>query len=319
MDEYGANRPQYDPVIEGYDATLLQDPTAEDKVRAASDYIVKKGADQRGPWFWVFLIAVVVLVGSLGILGIISWSYFQGQQKYEAIATEHFDLDASDLGPLAEIEVDWSSLLAANPDTVAWIYVPNTQINYPVVRGGDNEYYLTHDFDGEAGWLANFGAIFMDYRNEPDWTDQAYFIYGHHMNDGSMFADIAGMADQSEFDESRTIYLLTPRGNYRLRSFTLLHCAADDPLVQTTFGTPDELTDYIQDKIDRSIVDAGSIPEAAEITKAFAFATCDEDSGGRYILYAYVEDDSVIGLSGKLGVQTDDGEASGFVNDILED
>ena len=195
--------------------------------------------------------------------------------------------------------------------------MPKTAINYPVVRGEDNEYYLTHDFDGEAGWLANYGAIFMDYRNKPDWSDQSYFIYGHHMNDGSMFSDIAGMTDQARFDECRVIYLLTPTGNFKLRTYALLHVPGDDKIVMTNFGSPEEMMAYIQDKIDQSVVNPGTIPEASQIKKSIALATCDNlYTDGRYLLFAYVEETSAEGLVGELGISTQGGEAEGFVNDL---
>ena len=269
-------------------------------------------------WRVVFVVALLVLIGSLVALGLIWFSYWQGQSKYRDIANES-GLDADDVegGNLAELSVDWDSLLASNADTVAWVYVPNTDINYPVVQAGDNDYYLTHDFDGEAGWLANYGSVFMDYRNNPDWSDSVYFVYGHHMNDGSMFTDLAGLVDQARFDECRTVYLLTPHGNFKLRTFAMLHVPADDEVVQQNFSSAQDMAAYVQDKIDRSVVVAGGIPDAGDITKAFAFATCDNQyTDGRYILYAYVDLTTAEGLTGELGVSTADGEA-GFVNDLM--
>ncbi len=276
-------------------------------------------SNQKGSKGWraVFVIALIVLLVSLGALGVIAFSYFQGQMKYGKVADDS-GFDVNDLnGQLSEVKVDWNALLTANPDTVAWVYVPNTNINYPVVQAEDNDYYLTHDFDGEAGWLANYGAVFMDYRNNPNWTDQLYFIYGHHMNDGSMFADLGGLSEQARFDECRTVYLLSPKGNFKLRTFAMFHAEADATIVQATFATPEEMTAYVQDKINRSVVDPGPIPEAKDITKVFALATCDNlSTDGRYILYAYVEQTSAEGLSGALGISEDGGQASGFVNDL---
>ncbi|MBQ9041219.1 MAG: class B sortase [Eggerthellaceae bacterium] len=278
------------------------------------------GQKRKGSRAWrvVFVIALVVLVASLAALGVIAFSYFQGQMKYDKVADDS-GFDPNDaVSNVAELHVDWDALRAVNEDTVAWLYVPNSNINYPVVRGSDNEYYLTHDFDGAQGWLANYGAVFMDCRNNPDWSDDAYFMYGHHMNDGSMFADVAAMTDQQRFDECRTMYLLSPSGNFKLRTFALVHAAADDPLVQVAFATPEDMTAYVQDKINRSVVEPGTLPKASKMTKAFALATCDNlYSDGRYVLYAYIEETSAEGLSGDLGITADDGQANGFVNDLM--
>jgi sortase B len=240
----------------------------------------------------VFVIAIVVLVVTLAALAIIGFSYFQGQQKYGKL-TENAEMTVVESPggeERVEATVDWDALRAINPDTVAWVYMPGTSINYPVVQGEDNEYYLTHDFEGEPGWLASYGAIFMDWRNNPDWSDAAYFFYGHHMNDGSMFASIAQLADQAYFDECRTVYLYTPDGDFTLKSFSLVHCDADDPLVQISFSSDEDKAAYLQDKIDRSVVHVDDLPSLSDMNKIFAFATCDNESVGRYVLYTYVEE-----------------------------
>lgn len=268
-------------------------------------------------WRIVFVVALIVFISSLVALGVIAFSYFQGQQKYSNIASTAVVENVDDKS-ISTLKVDWDTLLAANPDTVGWIYMPNTALNYPVVQAQDNDYYLTHDFDGDAGWLANYGAIFMDYRNNVEhWADDVYFIYGHHMNDGSMFADLAHFKDQARFDECRTFYVLTPQGNFKLRTFSLLHCGADEAVVQTTFATEEERTAYFQDKIDRSVVDPGQIPEASKIKKAFALATCDNlAANGRYVLYGYVVDTNADDLSGQVGIVLSEDGSTGFVNDL---
>lgn len=283
----------------------------------------KSGKNKR-VWRTVFIVALIVFVVSLAALGVIGYSYLQGQQKYGGVAetANVSDLDSTLTSQVAVTEiddvvkVDWDALLAVNPDTVAWVYVPGTVISYPVVKGEDNERYLTYDFDGAAGWLANYGAIFMDYRNNPDWSDQLYFIYGHHMNDGSMFADLVKLEDQARFDASRTVYILSPKGNFRLRTFAINHVPADAEIVQSKFASSEAMQEYIEEKIASSIASAQDLPDVSKMNKVFALATCDATSWGREILYAYVEDTSVEGLSGEIGIKTSDGNASGFVEEL---
>ena len=284
---------------------------------------VKAGKGRR-VWRGVFIVALIVFVVSLAALGVIGYSYYQGQQKYGGVAesanvsdlesTLTSEISAAEIDDV--VKVDWDALLAANPDTVAWVYVPGTAINYPVVKGEDNERYLTYDFDGAAGWLANYGAIFMDYRNNPNWTDQLYFIYGHHMNDGSMFADLVKLEDQARFDASRTVYILSPKGNFRLRTFALNHVPADAEIVQSKFADSAKMREYIEEKIANSLVTAQDLPDVSEMKKVFALATCDASSWGREILYAYVEDASNEGLTGTIGIEASDGNASGFVEEL---
>jgi len=287
----------------GHNDNELELATASSSAERTDGAVRQDGRKRRKAWTAVFAISLVVLVCSLAALGVIWFSYFQGQQKYHALE-DYAQVDKADDGPAA-LTADWESLMVMNSETVAWLFMPNTVINYPVVRGGDNDYYLTHDFGGEEGWLASYGAIFMDCRNNPDWSDELYFIYGHHMNDGSMFADLAGMTDQGRFDECRTIYLLSPNGNFKLRTFALVRCPATEAIVQASFGSAEDRASYVQDKIDRSLVQVDDIPPIDAMGKLFAFGTCDNVADGRYVLYAYTEATTVEGLHGEVGPESE--------------
>lgn len=263
----------------------------------------------------LFAVSLVVFVASVSVLGALWFSYYQGQQKYKDIGdVSQFDPATLEDG-LDKLVIDWDALKARNPDTVGWIYIPNTTISYPIVQGQDNDYYLYHDFDGDEGWLAEIGSIFLEARNSPEWTDQSIFIYGHHLNDGSMFSPLSKIDSQERYDECRTVYLLTPVGNARLRSFSLVHCGAYERFVQTEFADRAEYDQYLQDKIDRSEYDSGDIPPASQIRQSIALSTCDNDyqDEGRFVLFCYVEHASAAGLSGEVGIAEDEeGAATGF-------
>ena len=96
---------------------------------------------------------------------------------------------------IAETEgIDFDALRSLNPRVVGWLVVPGTSISYPIVQAADNERYLWHTFSGERN---NSGAIFLDYRNSPDFSDAHSIIYGHNMRDGSMFAPLHGWTGDS--------------------------------------------------------------------------------------------------------------------------
>ncbi len=257
-----------------------------------------KGKGSRGPWRVVFWIALVVLVASLAVLGALLFSYWQGQNAYDEIAEQAFEAPQDVEGTaLEDLQVDWDALRAINPDVVGWIYIPGTIVNYPIVHTDNDEHYLTYDFNGQQGWGATFGSIFLQAANTGDFSDANNIIYGHHLNNGSMFACLADMQDDAGFNEHRTVYLLTPQGNYKLRTFSMVHCGADDPLAQVSFSDDAEQAAYVQDKIDRSVATPeGELPAADEMDHTFAFVTCDNlPSDGRYVLFAYVEDATVAG------------------------
>ncbi len=249
----------------------------------------KKGG---GPWRVVFIVAIVVLVASLAALGAIGYQYFAQQRAYSDLEqyAEVSDTQGSGTLSLSSLSVDWDSLRAINPDIVAWVYVPDTPINYPVVQGNDNEEYLHKAFDGSTGWLASAGTIFLDSTNKSDLSDRNSALYGHHMNDGSMFASLADFVTQSNFDSHRDIYVLTPNGNYRLTTFAVVVTVGSDPIVQTSFADEASYQAYIQDKLDRSSVNQnGTVLAAADIKQSMLFSTCEyTHNDGRSVLFAAV-------------------------------
>ncbi len=193
------------------------------------------------------------------------------------------DLSATSL---ADFTVDWDALKAINPDTVGWIYIPGTVVNYPIVqRPTTRSTSRTTSRDRKAGSPRSAPSSCRP-RTASDFSDPNNIIYGHHLNDGSMFACVADFSDAAQFNDHRTVYILTPEGNYELSTFALVHVAADDPLAQMRFADEDERVAYVQDKIDRSVVPASDIPAASDIKHTFALATCDNlPSDGRYVLY----------------------------------
>ena len=114
------------------------------------------------------------------------------------------------------MKVDWEGLRAANPDVVAWLYVPMTGISYPVVQGGTNDEYLHKSFTGEYRYA---GAIFLDSENAKSFTDRNTILYGHNMRDGSMFASLNSLSEEA-FAKDPWIWVLTPEKDLLYKAFS---------------------------------------------------------------------------------------------------
>ena len=197
-------------------------------------------------WRIVFWVALIVFIASVGILGYLAWTYWSSQNEYDEIAQSAgpavTEAEAAPEGiNLADLVVDWDALREINPDVVAWVYMPGTMVNYPVAhKDGDSEYYLHHNFSlGEGSFGAEFGSIMLSGENAGDFSDEVNILYGHHMRNGSMFALFAELRDSDIFNEHRTIYLLTPEGNYRLQTFAVEHV----PMTHSSIATPNYATD----------------------------------------------------------------------------
>lgn len=117
--------------------------------------------------------------------------------------------------------VDFQALAEINPDIVAWIYIPGTDISYPVVQGRDNDYYLYHMFDGGYN---RAGCVFLDVNVAPDFSARNSVLHGHNLLNGTMFAGLLDYRDQSFYDAHPEALLLTPDGNYRVALFSGYLC-----------------------------------------------------------------------------------------------
>ncbi|MCR5624884.1 MAG: class B sortase [Lachnospiraceae bacterium] len=116
----------------------------------------------------------------------------------------------------APINVDFNGLKSVNEDICGWIYCPDTIINYPVVKGDDNSYYLHRMLDNSVSYP---GSIFMDCKGKTDFSDKNTVIYGHNMKNSTMFGTLIGYKNQDYYKEHPVIYYLTPDKNYRFDIF----------------------------------------------------------------------------------------------------
>lgn len=103
-------------------------------------------------------------------------------------------------------------------NSIGWINVPETKINYPVMYSGDNEFYLHRAVDGS---YLRVGSVFIDYRCNADFTGKINVLYGHNMSDGSMFADVIKFIDTDYFDSHNYGWLTTENAVYKIDFFSL--------------------------------------------------------------------------------------------------
>ena len=150
-------------------------------------------------------------LAQMAVIPHVDTSAAEAQESGVVTADETQGTSPEEVPPVAPIQVDFDGLRAANPDVVAWIYCPDTPINYPVVQTADNAYYLKRLLDGSKN---SAGTLFMDYRNADDFSDWNSVIYGHNMKNDSMFGTLSEYAADSYFQSHPELYLLTPEQDY---------------------------------------------------------------------------------------------------------
>lgn len=142
--------------------------------------------------------------------------------------------------------IDFAFLTEQNPDTVGWVYIPDTNINYPVVQGADNRHYVSTMFDGS---INKAGSIFMDYRNNSDMSGRHTILYGHNMRNGTMFADILKYQDQAYYEEHPTGLYITPEKNYKFDIVAAHVASLADSAWQLEFVTEEDIQAWLNEAI----------------------------------------------------------------------
>lgn len=176
--------------------------------------------------------------------------------------------------------IDWDALPAS---VVAWVRVPGTTVDYPIVQGRPEspDFYLTHDSDGgRSVW----GAPYIDAGCARGVGSPLVIVYGHHMSDGTMFAPLAHYSSRDFAEGHRTIRVYTREKEINLEVYAADVVDASSEGKRTDFADAAELDAYLGDKLSRCEV---VLEEPADVAQAWAFVTCSyQTSNSRTVVYA---------------------------------
>lgn len=211
----------------------------------------------------VFLI--LVFLGSSGMLLHKQLDYRNGAQNYdEASALAHVDIppveeDSEPLAPYQEAlaQIDLTDLQEVNPEVAGWIMIPDTDISYPLLRGQDNSYYLNHTWDQSRN---SVGAIFLDYRNSRPLTDFNSVIYGHKMNNQSMFGLLHQYKNEGFWEAHPVLYLVDDNGPRQYDIFAYYETGTLNTY-SLDFSDDAAKEAYINECLAQSWLDTGIVPE----------------------------------------------------------
>lgn len=186
-------------------------PAAQPKKKKGSKKRKKKKA---GVGTWIYRGVLLVLVGVMVFSGVkvatIYSGYSAGTKVYDEVAESA--ISKSTDSESDRLVIDWEALLAQNDDVVGWIRCPGTVINYPIVQGEDNEYYLEFLINGD--WNAK-GTPFVDIACPSPFKDYLTVVYGHRMRDGSMFASLLNyFSEATYYEQFPKLEIYTPDGDY---------------------------------------------------------------------------------------------------------
>ena len=237
----------------------------------------------------IIILAVVACVSAFKIFQITS-EYRAGETSYDTlkqyVIEPSTDNDSShqaeqpDTTPVQPI-IDFDELSVINGDVVAWIRLDDSEIDYPVVRGENNDYYLNHLFNHQYN---SSGCIFLDYRNHVDFSDKNSVIYGHHMKNGSMFAGITKYKNQAFYDEHPVFHLYTPQANYEIEIFAGYVADVRDNAWDVDFIDEADFSGWIDEQIQKSMFHSDVTPSAKD--KIVTLSTCSyEFDNAKFVIF----------------------------------
>lgn len=260
---------------------------ASDKKEEKESSAVQKKNSRINPKVFLAL-GLVIIVGSMGGFLYIFMDYQKADNLYDELNSSYINIDeqVSDDSWDNMIDVDFDSLQKINPDVVAWLYVENTDISYPILYSGDDSTYLRTTMEGES---AKAGSIFLEGYNYPDFTDSHSIIYGHNMRNLSMFGSLKYYkSDESYLDEHKYFQIITPDSKMRFEIFSYFDTEAASWVYAVPYSDCEEFGDYISELLRHSyeVVDTEDVTSADRVV---TLSTCST-SGMRFTVHGVLRE-----------------------------
>lgn len=172
------------------------------------------------------------------------------------------------------LTVDWNSLLASNPDVVGWIYVPGSDINYPILQDDSNTYYLNHTL---YRTYDSYGSIFLSASNNNKFIDDNSIIYGHSVQYvGGMFTGLKNYEYSSFYESHPYFYLLTPETSYKCVVKAFVKTTEDSTFYKTRFSEGERSSTLSKMKSEAQF---SSLEQSDLETGLITLSTCDLSYG----------------------------------------
>ena len=193
------------------------------------------------------------------------------------------DDEEEDSNPYSNIPTSLETLVSLNSDTVGWLSINNTKVNYPVTQSGDNDYYLNRDFYERR--TAN-GWIFMDYRNDAVNLSKNTIIYGHALLSGYMFGDLRTMIKSSWYKNKNNLLITfnTLGKEMKWEIFSIYRTPYTTDYLKVNFFDDDEFLSFVDLIADRSVYNFGV--KIDENDYILTLSTCSGNDNGRLVVHA---------------------------------
>ncbi|WP_102048784.1 class B sortase [Pygmaiobacter massiliensis] len=254
------------------------------------DLLVTERKKRKNKNLLIWVLAVLLIAVPAVLLGRIFLQYQQARQEYAGLAAAYTKQELQ-AGQTPLRSVDWEQLRAENKDVVGWIEMPALPVlNYPVVRGADDSFYLNHSYTGA---YRPAGAIFMEAQNSETFGDLHTIVYGHNVKDGSMFGGLTKFKDKTFYEENGGSFMLyTPNGSWKYEIFSIEAVEVEDPAVYSIgFRKGPEYEKFLTEMKERSLYDTGvSVDEDDYVITLSTCVSGTSQTRERFVVHAKCTD-----------------------------
>ena len=231
---------------------------------------------------------ILSIMAGILILLMLSYGMYSLWDTYKIYANSFVDEELLKFRPTDDGEDNptLKDLKKLNPDVKAWIQVPKTNIDYPVVQGHDDREYINKNVYGE---FELSGAIFLSCLNKDDFSDPYNLVYGHNLKNGGMFADVADFTNKEYFETHQKGKLYLTDATRKIRFFACMKVTAADAKIYHPDGYRKENLKDLLDYIQANAVQYRDVNVADE-NSLIALSTCSEaETNGRVVLIGKLE------------------------------
>lgn len=231
-------------------------------------------------WLIWIILAVVLIAVALWHLLVPYIDRWKSARDYEKMAQEYVSIvSESEEGKQAkkdwwftDVTVQLGKMREKNEDIIGWIRFDNQnelRINYPIFYSGDNEKYVRRDINGDYHIA---GSIFLEGLNQKDFSDYYNILYGHNMNDGSMFGSLKKYKDEGFWENNQYFTVYTETTAYRYRIFAYENAVNGGEVYKVGYQPGEEYQIFIDHMLANSDIETGIKPQTSQ--KILTLSTC---------------------------------------------
>jgi sortase B len=243
----------------------------------------QSNAKRKMPGYQKILLIIFIIIFIYSGVTLLKWYINTGdsEKKYQDLAQEVEISNESSSEENKNI-IDFEKLKSINSDVVGWIKIDKTNINYPIMQSTDNNYYLTKNFYNEYD---RSGSVFLDYKNQKNFTDKNMVIYGHNIKRGTVFADLVDLC-KGNFGKDIAIYIYTEEKTMEFKVFSSYEIEPEDYSINSKISEG-EFEQFKQTILKRSQIDFDGNAEGGN--QILTLSTCDNSGKKRIIVHAVLE------------------------------